>query len=203
MEEASLDPEALPDEVLARALILNEARATRIAWDRFSPMVRRILRRSLGPEIDTEDLLQEVFVRLFSKVHQLQKPRALRAFIIAITTLTVRQELRQRALGRWIGLGRDESPNDPRAVELDPVAREALARLYAILNRFATRDRMAFVLHFVEGMKLSEVSTALGVSLATTKRGLSRVWSRVVFHVHRDPLLADYLAPQLKEMRRE
>ncbi len=166
-------------------------------------MVRRILRRSLGPEIDTEDLLQEVFVRLFSKVHQLQKPQALRAFIIAITMLTVRQELRQRALRRWIGLGRDESPSDPRAVELDPVAREALGRLHAILNRFAMRDRTAFVLHFVEGMKLAEVSSALGVSLATTKRGLSRVWSRVVFHVHRDPLLVDYLAPHLKEMRRE
>ena len=203
MAEDSLDPDALPDEVLARALISKEARATRIAWERFSPMVRRILRRSLGAEIDAEDLLQDVFVRLFSKVHQLQKPGALRAFVIAITTLTVRQELRRRALRRWIGLGRDESPSDPRAMELDPVAREALVRLYAILNRFATRDRMAFVLHFVEGMKLAEVSAALGVSLATTKRGLSRVWSRVVFHVHRDPLLADYLAPHLKELPRE
>jgi RNA polymerase sigma-70 factor (ECF subfamily) len=83
------------------------------------------------------------------------------------------------------------------AAELDVVtpdtdAREALARFYAILDRVNPKDRSAFVLRFMEGLELTEVAAALGLSLATTKRRLARVWAKVVLLVERDPLLAQY-----------
>ncbi len=66
-------------------------------------------------------------------------------------------------------------------------------RFYQLLDRFNTRDRMAFVLRFIEGMSLIEVSEALGVSISTTKRSLLRVRRRLFEHVQRDPLLSDYV----------
>ena len=77
------------DATLAVALIEKNVAAPRVAWTRFSPLVRRILRRSLGPQHDVEDIVQDVFLCLFQRVHTLRDPVALKAFVIAITQAIV------------------------------------------------------------------------------------------------------------------
>jgi RNA polymerase sigma-70 factor (ECF subfamily) len=191
------------DEALVRALIAKRTEAARTVWQRFSPMVRRIIRRSLGPVSDAEDLVQEVFMQLFAKVHKLREPKVLKAFIISITTLTIRQELRRRKLKSWLGLRPDAAALDMRVVQPDPIAREALLRFYSLLDRFNPRDRTAFVLRYIEGLELVEVASALGVSLATTKRSLAHVQERLARFVERDPLLADYLQDSFRGADRE
>ncbi len=186
------------DEELARALIAEDPSAATVAWERFSPLVRRILRRALGPAQNPEDLVQDVFLRLFLKVHELREPKALGAFIISITTLTARSELRRRRARSWLGLSPDAAALDLRVVHPDPAGRQALKRFYELLDRFNTRDRLAFVLRFIEGMSLNEVSEALGVSVSTAKRSLLHVRRRLAEHVQRDPLLADYVTDAWK-----
>jgi RNA polymerase sigma-70 factor (ECF subfamily) len=183
----------MDDEALARALIERQPAAARVAWQRFSPLVRRIVRRAIGPVGEVEDLVQDVFLRLFTKVHTLREPKVLKAFIISITTLTLRQELRRRKLKSWLGLRADPSALDLRVVHPDPMAREALERFYSLLDHMSARDRTAFVLRFLEGMELNEVAAALDVSLATAKRCLARGQRRMQSYVERDPLLREYL----------
>jgi RNA polymerase sigma factor (sigma-70 family) len=73
-------------------------------------------------------------------------------------------------------------------------AREALARFYKILDRIRPRDRVAFVLRFVEGMGVAEVATAVGVSVPTARRCFTRAWERFTLLAGRDPFLAEYVA---------
>ena len=82
-----------------------------------------------------------------------------------------------------------------RSGELHVCNRDPEVRLPEIgsgLDRVNTTDRTAFVLRFMEGLELAEVATALGLSLATTKRRLARVWARVILLVERDPVLVEY-----------
>jgi RNA polymerase sigma-70 factor, ECF subfamily len=197
--QTSSDLEHADDEALARALVAKQAHAARLVWQRFSPMVRRIIRRTLGPAGDAEDLLQDVFMQLFAKAHTLREPKVLKAFIISITTLTLRQELRRRKVRSWLGFRPDPASLDLRVVHPDPIGREALVRFYALLDRLDVRDRTAFALRVIDGLDLNEVARALGVSLATAKRCLSRAKQRMLLHVERDPLLADYLAAAFRE----
>lgn len=185
------------DAALALALVAGEAPAPRHAWDRFAPMVRRIARRTLGPDTDVEDIVQLVFMKLFARVHTLREPQALSAFLISITTFTLRRELRRRKLQSWLGLASDAAATDLRVVHPDPLAREALRRFYALLDHFGARDRTAFVLRYVEGLELSDVAAALGVSLATAKRAVTRTQERLTRLVERDPALAEYLGTGL------
>jgi RNA polymerase sigma-70 factor (ECF subfamily) len=178
---------------LARALIDGVADAPRLAWNRFSPMVRRIVQRTLGPEHDCEDVVQEVFFCLFNQVHTLREPAALKAFIISITVLTTRREIRRKKLRRFVGLGHVEEVADLRVVTDDTDSREALTRFYRILDRIRTRDRTAFVLRFIEGMEVADVASAMGVSIPTVRRCFTRARQRVSFFAKRDPFLADYL----------
>lgn len=185
------------DALLARALIDRRPNAPAALWARFSPMVHRMLRRTLGPGHDVEDVVQEVFLCVFQKVGGLREPRALRAFVISVTALTARYELRRRWVGRWVRLGRDPEHPDVRAFHPDPEGREALTRFYKILDRVKPADRTAFVLRFIEGLELAEVAAALDTSLATAKRRITRVWKRVSLLVERDPALAHYLNKEL------
>jgi len=187
------------DATLARALIARDPQAPRVLWRRYAPMVFRMLRRALGPNHDLDDLAQEVFLCVFDKVPTLREPKALKAFVISVTMLTTRQELRRRWVRRWVRLSGTKDAAELEVVTTDTDAREALQRFYAILDRVNAKDRSAFVLRFMEGLELTEVAAAMGLSLATTKRRLARVWGKVILLVERDPVLAHYrpkLAPQ-------
>jgi RNA polymerase sigma-70 factor (ECF subfamily) len=179
------------DVSLVAMLVEGDARAPRIVWQRFAPMVHRMLRRAFGPECEIDDMAQEVFLVLFRRAHTLREPQALRAFVISITAHVIRYELRRKAATRWLSFG---EPSVAKAKDADLDAREAVKRLYRILDRLSSRDRTAFALRFFEGLEVAEVSRALDVSLATTKRRLAHAWQRVVVHAQRDDALITYLA---------
>jgi RNA polymerase sigma-70 factor (ECF subfamily) len=190
------------DATLARALIARDPRAPRVLWQRFAPMVFRMLRRTLGSDHDLDDLAQEVFLCVFEKVRALREPKALKAFVISVTSLTMRHELRRRWVRRWVRLSGKTDAAELEIVTPDTDAREALARFYKILDRVNATDRAAFVLRFMEGLELTEVAAALKLSLATTKRRLARVWARVMLLVERDPVLVHY-GPKLVQEKPE
>ena len=182
------------DATLACALIEKQPQAPRVAWTRFAPLVRRILRRSLGPQHEVEDIVQDVFLCLFERVHTLRDPVALKAFVIAITVRTARYEIRRARVRRWVGLSRTPELPDLRVVNADTTSQHALIHFYRALNRINERDRTAFILRFIEGMEASEVAAALEVSVPTARRCFTRAWERVTFFAQRDPFLVDYLS---------
>jgi RNA polymerase sigma-70 factor, ECF subfamily len=185
----------LDDAGLARAAAEGHAGAPAAVWDRYSTLVRGVLRRSLGPGVDAEDLVQETFLLLFREVKNLRDPSALRSFLIGITVRVARSALRRRRLRRWLMLTDSgvlpEEPWDGA----DSNAREALARLYALLDRLDEKARLLFVLRYIEGLELTEAAEATGMSLATAKRHLAKVTARVQAMAERDPLLVTYLDP--------
>src|SRR5579864_6687451 len=88
-----LDDGQVDDHRLALALIDGEPWAAAATWNKLAPMVFRLLHRILGPDGETEDLTQEVFLRVFSKVRGLRKPDALRSFVFSVAIRTLKSEL--------------------------------------------------------------------------------------------------------------
>jgi RNA polymerase sigma-70 factor (ECF subfamily) len=190
--KAALEPS---DAALVRALHEQAPLAASQLWERHSSLVRRILRRTLGPSADVEDAVQEVFLRLFRDIHNLREPNALRSFLIGIALHVATSELRRRRARRFLLLSNDGVTPEPEPVadaeRLE--AREALRRLYLVLDRLGTRLRLAFVLRYVEGLELAELSAVLGCSLATTKRRVAAAAQRVCRLAENDDVLARYL----------
>jgi RNA polymerase sigma-70 factor (ECF subfamily) len=186
-----LEDSRISDPSLAQALIDGEPWAAAAAWNKLAPMVFRFLNRVLGPDGEAEDLTQEVFLRVFSKVRGLRHPDALRSFVFSVAVRTLKSELRRRRVRRAFALSERDNPD--RTVDtIDAEARQALRRFYAILDRLNAEDRAAFVLRHMEGMKLDEIADALGVSLATVKRRIDRAGQSVSRFVERDAALSAY-----------
>ncbi|HEX3773370.1 MAG TPA: RNA polymerase sigma factor [Polyangiaceae bacterium] len=179
--------------LVARVRAKEPAAAGRI-WDRYAFLVRRLLRRMLGP-VDVEDCVQDAFLRLFRDLGSLREPAALRGFLLGITIHVAHSELRKRRAKRWLLLSDDGALLEPEsAVSVDwHEPRAAVLRLYQILDRVSDKLRTVFVLRYIEGLELSELATLLGCSLATVKRRVADASSRVCLLAASDPLLAPYL----------
>lgn len=182
----------LDDAALARAAAAGDPEAAGVMFDRYSRLVRGLLRRSLGQN-DVDDHVQEVFLRLFAELERLRDPAALRSFLIGIAIRVAGSELRRRRVRRWLSLAPSGDPPELAVPPLDASAREALQRLYAILDRQDPDSRLLFTMRYVERLELAELAAAFDVSLATLKRRLARVSDRVFAGVRRDELLLPYL----------
>jgi RNA polymerase sigma-70 factor (ECF subfamily) len=184
----------LDDTKLAEALIAGEPSAMRVAWERFAPVVRRMVKRKLGTRSDAEDIAQEVFTILFERVATLRDPSALKSFATSIASFRIQTELRRRRRDRALVEHAPVYLDFPRVTYPNAEARQALSRFGGVLQRLKPEERTIFLLRFVKGTSLIDIANASGLSLSTVKRRLGVVWRRVSLWVSRDPILAGYLS---------
>jgi len=178
---------------LVAALRAHDERAYTVAWIELGPMVRRLVTRFFGTGADAPDLSQEVFLRLFRRIDELRNPSGLRGFVVSICLGVARNELRRVRVRRWVRLTASGDLPDAGVPGPDLEARQALRRLYAILDQVSAHDRSLFVARFFEKMEIAEVAAAHGLSYGTAKRHVARATARINKRVEHDPLLAKYL----------
>ena len=178
------------DATLARAASLGDPRATSVLWDRFSPLVRRMLRRTLGPTAEVEALLQEVFLRALRQLAGLPESAQLKPFVVAVTVRVLSAELKRNRMRRLLRLRGPWHTADYS--HGDPATRTALSALYRILDELDAEARLAFTLRHFEGLQITELASAMDASLSSAKRRLARANARVQAAVSRDAAFSAY-----------
>jgi RNA polymerase sigma-70 factor (ECF subfamily) len=177
------------DATLVTETLAEKRWAQREIWYRFAPMVYGLLRRSLGSRHDHEDLVQEVFVRVFRRLHTLEKATALRSFVYSVAVRVMSEEIRHFQVLRrarcQLALMNDRSSSAP----VDFEARDTLLRIQHILDGVPDKHRAVFVLRHVEGLELREIALGLDISLATVKRYLGKAMAAIERAAVRDEAL--------------
>ena len=144
-------------------------------YRRYSRYVAAVVLR-LDPGVsDLDDVVQDVFLAAASGLRRLRDPNATKGWLASTAVHMVRRRLRLRRMWRWLGIGVDGQP--PAALVdagTNPLDRLLLGRVYQVLDGLAVDDRMAFVLHCIEGETLEAVARICRCSLATTKRRVAR-----------------------------
>jgi RNA polymerase sigma-70 factor (ECF subfamily) len=182
------------DAALIAALRMGDVRARVALVDRYGPYIERLVAGALGVDGDLADVVNDVFVSVFERIHQLRDPGALRGWLGSLAVFTARGYIRRRRRWRWI---RFVAPEDVPDVPAPPVATLDQHRMvratYRALDELPDDERMAFALRFISEMELTEVAAACGVSLATIKRRLARAEARFRAAASADPLLNERL----------
>lgn len=181
------------DATLVAALKARDERAYALAWAEFGPMVRRLVSRFFGPGAEPLDLSQEVFVRFFRRIDELRSPEGVRGFLAGICLGVARNEARRARVRRWVSLTSGDALPDIAVSGGDVEGREALRRLYAVLDRATALDRSLFVARYLEKMEVEDVARAHDLSFGTAKRRLARAVTRLHRVMQRDELLVAYL----------
>ncbi len=195
---APLAPDGESDAELVAAMQRGEARAATRFFDRHAPRVERLLGRVLGPSSDLGDALNETFCRAFDRLDRIDRPEGVSSWLCRIAVMVAREELRGRRRRRWLEFFAPESLPEPAVNHEDPFNdgddKEALARVFELLDTLSDDDRLVFALRHLEGFELTEVAQSSGVSLASVKRHLARAERRFYTRCARDPLLASWSA---------
>jgi RNA polymerase sigma-70 factor, ECF subfamily len=179
------------DQELLEGLREQKPAAVGELLSRYSDLVRRFLARTLGSTVDVEDLAQETFLIVLRRCCDVRDPEALRSFVVSVAIRVARNELRKRAIRRFVGL--DTAAELPVVPPHDAAVVQGLRHLYQALDRLDGESRVAFVLRHVEGYDLMEAAQASSCSLATIKRRLTRAEKRFQALAAGDPVLRAFL----------
>jgi RNA polymerase sigma-70 factor (ECF subfamily) len=186
-------PVAESETSLVAALQAGRAEARKALFDRYAKDVERILFRVLGPDSEAPDLLHDVFVAALQSIGTLRDPRALPGWLRGIAVNKARKLIVKRQ--RW-KLIQFFAPSDlPETEALVPSAEisEAMRSTYEVLGAMPADERVAFALRMIDGMELTQVAEACGVSLATIKRRLARAHESFTVLARSQPALAEWL----------
>jgi RNA polymerase sigma-70 factor, ECF subfamily len=135
-----------------------------------SPAIERLLGRMVGAS-DVEDLLQEVFVAAMESFPNFRGQAAVSTWLARIAVKTAYDHLRrpfrrERATLRLAAS--DGEVVQPRSdAELDE--RRLSERLEIHLRALSPKNRIALVLHVIEGKPVSEVAALMDATVAATK----------------------------------
>jgi RNA polymerase sigma-70 factor, ECF subfamily len=181
------------DTALVSGLRAGQPAAIAAFYDRYAPLVLRLLGRVLGAERELADLHHDVFVRALGSLKDIRDPGALKAWISSITVFTARSAIQRRSRRRWLSFLAPEELPEPEAPTSSGEVSEALRATYAVLGELPPDERIAFALRFIDGMELTEVADACDVSLATIKRRLARAEDRFTAIAREHPVLQEWL----------
>ena len=173
------------DAILARVALVGQVWAQREIWFRFAPMVYGLLRRALGPR-HHDDLTQEVFLRVFRQLHTLEKASAIRSFVYSVAVRVVSEELRRFRVRRRLVEQHPDLSTPTASSPADFEARETLSCVQRSLDGMRDKYRVVFVLRYVDGMELKDISLGLGLSLSTVKRYLANSLASIQKSVSQD-----------------
>lgn len=145
--------------------------AARELMNALHPRVAAIVRHHLPPREGVEDLVQEVFVKVFRHLGSYRRDLPLEHWVARIATNTCRDCLRARRRRpevRWADL--PEAQTDalaaalraPEQTEPDFKPEEARALLETLMEVLTPAERIAFSLHHLEHRPLAEVQAMTG-----------------------------------------
>ncbi len=120
-----------------------------------------------------EDILQEVFIRIYRKLRWLREPAAFRAWAYQIASREAFRHLNRER--RWNDQIRDETilttlPSDGHESEF---AKELIDRLPELVGNLSPASRAVVVLFYLHGMSLVETAAVLDIPVGTVKSRLA------------------------------
>jgi RNA polymerase sigma-70 factor (ECF subfamily) len=138
-----------------------------------APLYRYVL-SLVREEPLAEDILQEVFLRIYRKLRWLREPQVFRAWAYQIATRESFRHLKQER--RWGDRFKDESAGVELNLALPPrdeLAPELIERLQELVAQLSPASRAVIVLYYLHELSLDETAAVLGIPLGTVKSRLA------------------------------
>lgn len=154
--------------------------------------IHRTLFRILGSSRHAKDLTQDTFLEVFRSIGSFRGDCRLASWAEVIASRVVFRFLRSRP-PRPEHLSVVPEPGDDPKLESRVDAREAIRRLYAILDRLEPKYRVTYALHVIDGRPLREVATSTETTYVAAKNRAARARKMVNERARRDPLLRRFL----------
>ena len=189
----------MSDAALVQRCLAGNPAAARELVLRFQGDVLAVCRRLLSSEHDSEDVAQEVFVRVFRSLARWDSGRPLRPWVLGIAINRCRTWLGKRAkapeLADYLHEAPDRRPADDSA--------ELVTEIRAAVDALRADYREVFVLFHEQGQPYELIAAAVGRPVGTVKTWLHRARLEVLDRLRSRGLVPDEEQPSAPGVRGE
>jgi RNA polymerase sigma-70 factor (ECF subfamily) len=174
------------DEDLMRLYIDGDQQAFQQLFERYAPILLRLMQRGIFQTQDAQDLVQKTFLQLHRARNDFRLDSALRPWLMTIALNLKREYLRQRKRQ-----GTQEQKLKHQAKVLEGLAssekqrpdqlerQEQAKQVRAALALLPDAQREVIELHWLEGIPFPEVAVIVGSSLSAVKVRAHRGYKRL------------------------
>lgn len=165
------------EKVWVQRALTGDREAFALLVDAYKNPVFNLCYRMLGTSAEAEDAAQEVFVKIYRRLHTYDLERKLSSWVLSIASHHCIDRLRRRRLKtvdieempEWKPLVSDRP--QPERLLLDAEREE---RVQALLEHLEPHYRLPLVMHYWNELSYQEICEATGLSLSAVKSRLHR-----------------------------
>jgi len=150
----------------------GDARAQKSLYEAYLPYVLSITRRYGVADRDTPDVVQDIFVAIFSNLDRYNPSKgALKPWLRSVAVHQILKFLRSRSKHQVV-----DAPPSPHLPDHSSGKLESIEAQYLVdmIARLPTQYRLVFNLYAVEGYAHREIAKQLHISVGTSRSSLSR-----------------------------
>jgi RNA polymerase sigma-70 factor (ECF subfamily) len=179
------------DEELIRELQDGSRTAFDELVDRFSAPLLNFIARMIGDYVIAEDLLQETFIRLWTKKNSYREIAKFSTWLYTVAGNLAKSELRRRRFRRMLplssgssGFGEDDDrtfdlPDPASDPEKDHERRNIQRRVEEEISKLPVVFKEIVILRDIQELSYEEISIILKIPLGTVKSRVNRARQRL------------------------
>ena len=166
---------------ISRIVLFNDERAFGKLLDRYHPLVRRLMLAQTGGDEDlSDDLTQEVFIKVWLNIRSFSMKSRFSTWIYRIATNEAFNFLRKQKLRTIFSLNSSDSIL-VRKLEQDAYFNgdKLQTELQKAIIRLPEKQRIVFNLRYFEEMKYEDISEITGTSVGALKASYHHAYNKV------------------------
>lgn len=167
----------MTEEELIRGCKENNRRHQEALYRKYSRKVYGICLRYANSEMEAEDTMQEIFIKLFTRINQYREGGSFEAWIKRVSINHSIEVYRKNKRLVFIDSyeGTLEDAYDPGTLE-----KMGAEEITGLINQLPEGYRMVFNLYAIEGYTHKDIGELMGISEGTSKSQFSRAKSHLV-----------------------
>jgi RNA polymerase sigma-70 factor, ECF subfamily len=174
------------DSAVVSAFLNGEERAFQELVERYQTRLLNFIFRTIGDRERAEDLVQEVFIRVYRHIHRFDRSKKFSTWVYTIASNLAKNELRNRSRNPLVlfqtmrGTAREDDDRplqfeDTTARPDDLYRKRHLRELVEeTVAQLPEHHRQVFVLRELEGKSYEEIAEITDCNLGTVKSRLNR-----------------------------
>jgi RNA polymerase sigma-70 factor (ECF subfamily) len=156
-------------ETLVLRCQIGDREAFEELFEQFQPRVRYYVQRLDETGVNTEDILQEIWLTVLRQICRLKEPQSFRTWLYKIARNTVYGRFRKRRHFAQLQEAELSPQADPDEEELPAYCAD---RIHKALNNIQPRHREVLTLFFLEQMPYHAIAEIVGCNIGTVKSRL-------------------------------
>ena len=176
---------AADDVSVVTSFLNGEERAFTVLVERYQTRLLNFIYRTIGDRDRAEDLVQEVFIRVYRHLHRFDRSKKFSTWVYTIASNLAKNELRNRSRNPLVLFqtiqGSNEEEDRPLQFEDTTARPDDMYRKRHLrelvedtVSKLPEHHRQVFVLRELEGKSYEEIAEITDCNLGTVKSRLNR-----------------------------